>query len=97
MKTESITKSLHVCAGCEIDNGGTSELQDLAAERLEKLKKGHVSSIEKIKASAQWLHQSGKEFSQCSNCKYPVSYWWGMSNYCPNCGEKMEKKCYELN
>lgn len=26
----------------------------------------------------------------CHNCKYPVSQFWGLSNYCPNCGARMD-------
>lgn len=26
----------------------------------------------------------------CHNCKYPVSWFWKLSNYCPNCGAKMD-------
>lgn len=27
---------------------------------------------------------------KCSGCKFPVSYFWGKSKYCPNCGAKMD-------
>ena len=26
----------------------------------------------------------------CHNCKYPVSWFWKQTNYCPNCGAKMD-------
>lgn len=29
---------------------------------------------------------------KCSGCKFPVSYFWGKSKYCPNCGAKMDGK-----
>lgn len=29
------------------------------------------------------------EFCSCSLCKYPVYVAWGQTNYCPNCGTKM--------
>ena len=30
------------------------------------------------------------EFCSCSLCKYPVYVAWGQTNYCPNCGAKMD-------
>ena len=30
------------------------------------------------------------EFAQCSLCKYPVYAAWNATNYCPNCGAKMD-------
>ena len=30
------------------------------------------------------------EFAQCSLCKYPVYAAWNTTNYCPNCGAKMD-------
>ena len=27
----------------------------------------------------------------CHNCKYPVSWFYGITKYCPNCGAKMNK------
>ena len=31
------------------------------------------------------------EFCSCSVCKYPVYVAWGQTNYCPNCGAKMDE------
>lgn len=28
----------------------------------------------------------------CHNCKYPVSWFWGIAKYCPDCGAKMDKE-----
>ena len=30
------------------------------------------------------------EFCTCSICKYPVYLMWDQTNYCPNCGAKMD-------
>ena len=30
------------------------------------------------------------EFCSCSLCKYPVYVDWNQTNYCPNCGAKMD-------
>ena len=40
-----------------------------------------------------WEHKitsDEENISICHNCKYPVSWFWGLSNYCPNCGAKMD-------
>ena len=33
---------------------------------------------------------SHDEFCACSICKYPVYVGWNQTNYCPNCGAKMD-------
>lgn len=37
----------------------------------------------------QWI-ASHDEFCACSICKYPVYVGWNQTNYCPNCGAKMD-------
>ena len=37
----------------------------------------------------RWI-ASHDEFCACSICKYPVYLMWGQTNYCPNCGAKMD-------
>lgn len=40
-----------------------------------------------------WEHKItsyGEIVSSCHNCKYPVSQFWELANYCPNCGAKMD-------
>ena len=40
-----------------------------------------------------WEHKItsyGEIVSSCHNCKYPVSHFWGLTNYCPNCGARMD-------
>ena len=39
---------------------------------------------------AKWLHTDGTGFAYCSCCNDPVSFMWCLSNYCPNCGAKMQ-------
>ena len=36
----------------------------------------------------RWI-DTDYEFAQCSLCKYPVYAAWNATNYCPNCGAKM--------
>lgn len=40
-----------------------------------------------------WEHKitsDEENINICHNCKYPVSRFWGTTNYCPNCGAKMD-------
>ena len=37
----------------------------------------------------RWI-ASHDEFCTCSLCKYPVYAAWNATNYCPNCGAKMD-------
>lgn len=37
----------------------------------------------------RWI-ASHNEFCACSICKYPVYLMWDQTNYCPNCGAKMD-------
>ena len=37
----------------------------------------------------RWV-DTDSEFAQCSLCKYPVYAAWNSTNYCPNCGAKMD-------
>ena len=46
---------------------------------------------------AYWIPQKENyEFKEawmkCSACGYPVSRWTGNTNFCPNCGAKMDKE-----
>ena len=39
----------------------------------------------------RWVNtHSDSEFVQCCLCKYPVYVAWNVTNYCPNCGAKMD-------
>ena len=38
---------------------------------------------------ARWI-DTDSEFAQCSLCKYPVYAAWNATNYCPNCGARMD-------
>lgn len=39
----------------------------------------------------EWI-ASYEEFCECSLCKYPVYAAWNKTNFCPNCGAKMDGK-----
>ena len=44
---------------------------------------------------AYWIpqkenHEFKEAWMKCSSCGYPVSMWTGNTNFCPNCGAKMD-------
>ena len=44
---------------------------------------------------AHWIpqkenHEFKEAWMKCSACGYPVSRWTGNTNFCPNCGAKMD-------
>ena len=42
----------------------------------------------------RWIN-TNKEVEQmckCSECGYPISYFWSRTPYCPNCGARMDKE-----
>ena len=52
-------------------------IADFPAEDVEPVRHG------------RWI-ASHDEFCACSICKYPVYVGWNQTNYCPNCGAKMD-------
>ena len=45
----------------------------------------------------RWLpqkenHEFKEALMNCSACGYPVSSWTGNTNFCPNCGARMDGK-----
>lgn len=51
---------------------------------------------------AYWIPQKENyEFKEawmkCSACGYPVSKWTGNTNFCPNCGARMDAQKEEQN
>lgn len=57
-----------------------------------------VMSVRRIPATdvapvvhGRWI-ASHDEFCACSICKYPVYVGWNQTNYCPNCGAKMDEE-----
>lgn len=46
------------------------------------------SDVEPVR-HGRWI-ASHDEFCACSICKYSVYVGWNQTNYCPNCGAKMD-------
>ena len=59
--------------------------------------RGCIDLLDSIPAADVATVQRGRwiathdEFCSCSVCKYPVYVVWGQTNYCPNCGAKMDE------
>ena len=49
---------------------------------------GNAIEISRVR-HGRWV-DTDYEFAQCSLCKYPVYAAWNTTNYCPNCGAKMD-------
>ena len=49
---------------------------------------GNAIEISRMR-HGRWI-ASHDEFCACSICKYPVYVGWNQTNYCPNCGAKMD-------
>ena len=65
----------------------------LIADNLRKMRPADVAPV----VHAYWIPQKENyEFKEawmkCSACGYPVSKWTGNTNFCPNCGAKMDKE-----
>ena len=69
----------------------------IVLEEMEDIESGFAAMYEIPTADvAQVVHgrwiASHDEFCACSICKYPVYVGWNQTNYCPNCGAKMDKE-----
>ena len=60
--------------GCEYD-----------AHLIDEIPAANVAPV----VHGRWI-ATHDEFCSCSLCKYPVHAAWSQTNYCPNCGAKMD-------
>ena len=65
---------------------GVLEGLDRATKRLNEQPAADVAPV----VHGRWI-ASHDEFCTCSICKYPVYVGWNQTNYCPNCGAKMDE------
>lgn len=49
-----------------------------------------AANVEPVR-HGRWI-ATHDEFCSCSLCKYPVHVAWSRTNYCPNCGAKMDEE-----
>ena len=73
--------------GAEIDRCGLAK----AFKAIESLEPADVAPV----VHAYWIpqkenHEFKEAWMKCSACGYPVSRWTGNTNFCPNCGAKMD-------
>ena len=59
--------------------------QSWYAEKIKAIQAADVAPV----VHGRWI-ASHDEFCACSICKYPVYVGWNKTNYCPNCGAKMD-------
>ena len=70
-----------VCNSLELYSFEYAKLEDA----LNKIPAADVAPVR----HGRWV-DTDSEFAQCSLCKYPVYVGWNQTNYCPNCGAKMD-------
>ena len=76
------------CTTCKYRHGRNHyKLMYCLSERYaEKLIANDVAPVR----HGRWVSVEGGSFYECSNCGYLTDYH--LSNYCPNCGAKMDKE-----
>ena len=67
--------------------GRHTGLADCIASEIADIPAADVAPVR----HGRWI-ASHDEFCACSICKYPVYVGWNQTNYCPNCGAKMDKE-----
>lgn len=55
------------------------------ADKIKAITAADVATVR----HGRWV-EPHDEFCACSICKYPVYVGWNQTNYCPNCGAKMD-------
>lgn len=61
------------------------------AEEVDYIPRADVAPV----VHSYWEHiisSDEENIGVCHNCKYPVSWFWGIAKYCPDCGAKMDGK-----
>lgn len=50
--------------------------------------------IEKESLISEWITNDNSQaiMCRCLKCEYPVSYFWGRTDFCPGCGRVMTQK-----
>lgn len=72
-----------------------------SAIKLVELTRNYIASVPAAEAAevrhGRWVNTNKEveRMCKCSECGYPISYFWSRTPYCPNCGARMDKE-YEL-
>ena len=64
---------------------GLCEAVDMAIKALQEPERKKGKWISELK-------DDGDSLLRCSICNYPVSYFWGRTNFCPECGADLRGK-----
>jgi len=67
--------------------------QEERAEFVSLLENAPAADVAEVR-HGRWVN-TNKEVEQmckCSECGYPISYFWSRTPYCPNCGARMDKE-----
>ena len=76
--------------------GKPTPTEDFRVQFLGTVLKATAADVVPV-VHAYWIRQKeNHEFKEalmnCSACGYPVSRWTGNTNFCPNCGAKMDEE-----
>ena len=81
-------------SGKAVDRLAAYEETGLEPERIELLIP--ADDVAEVR-HGRWVN-TNKEVEQickCSECGYPISYFWSRTPYCPNCGALMKEDEHE--
>ena len=83
-------------SGKAVDRLAAYEETGLEPERIELLIP--ADDVAEVR-HGRWVN-TNKEVEQickCSECGYPISYFWSRTPYCPNCGALMKEDEHEAD
>ena len=83
-------------SGKAVDRLAAYEETGLEPERIELLIP--ADAVAEVR-HGRWVN-TNKEVEQickCSECGYPISYFWSRTPYCPNCGALMKEDEHEAD
>ena len=76
-------------------NKPTSDPRRCGIELCEAVDMAIKALQEPERKKGKWISElkdDGDSLLRCSICNYPVSYFWGRTNFCPECGADLRGK-----
>lgn len=76
-------------------NKPTSDPRRCGIELCEAVDMAIKALQEPERKKGKWISElkdDGDSLLRCSICNYPVSYFWGRTNFCPECGADLRRK-----
>ena len=86
---EAISEEIRKCYYKNPPNFSYGEGFDRGLDRAQRAILDAPAADVVLVRHGRWI-ASHDEFCACSICKYPVYVGWNQTNYCPNCGAKMD-------